>query len=350
MKHFSQQKKQFDDNDIVLKISSQVLYRHLPFTIEVSASTKWMSQNQIKPEDILCAGLRMRVLKSKTNEEVKDCESCSKGRKILEIGVTSNQKFLEGRISNGKQIFVFDKCRSNCSSSRNHLKDYLYFSMDLINGVQITSQPFCIRSRVMAKKGGKDGEVQNKVIVKKVDEKIVVVSVFETLLNTHVIDEIQYRLINEVEMYSSMISSQNEDDQVGEMRKKDQQLIANPLNTVNNVNNGNSNQMNELKMLLTTLPFPVGTSPTTKTPVRHSSTNETTMRNIQQSQQMTSTRKTNEDVSHLIRFEIQKCENISVLYIHIPITYYKHCLSKLNEYVNSLADDLKNTIVVSHSC
>ena len=105
-----QTQQQIDENDIVLKLSSQVLYRHLPFTIEVIASTKWMSQNQIKPEDILCAGLRMRVLKSRTNEEVKECQTCSKGRKILEIGVTSNQKILEGRIANGKQIFVFDKC------------------------------------------------------------------------------------------------------------------------------------------------------------------------------------------------------------------------------------------------
>ena len=57
----------------------------------------------------------------------------------------------------------------------------------------------------------------------------------------------------------------------------------------------------------------------------------------------------NNNINQIINFELQKFENISILYIHIKSTYYKHCLMSLNEYVHSLSDDLKNTIVISSS-
>ncbi|ELP90309.1 hypothetical protein EIN_505150 [Entamoeba invadens IP1] len=160
------------DSNAILKISSQTIFRHVPFTVEFSASPLWLSKNSIRPEDILYAGLRTKVLKVRTTDEVKECPSCSKGRKVIEIGVSSNQKFLEGKMINGRQIFTFDRCRSNCSSSRNHHKDQLYLSIEFSQNVSVSSQPFIIRSRVLLPKG-KD----EKQLIKKVDQKVIVVCV-----------------------------------------------------------------------------------------------------------------------------------------------------------------------------
>ena len=46
---------------------------------------------------------------------------------------------------------------------------------------------------------------------------------------------------------------------------------------------------------------------------------------------------------------MKKCESISILYIHVYGNYYQLCLSKLTEYINSLSDDLKNSIVIASS-
>ncbi|EDR24968.1 hypothetical protein EDI_275410 [Entamoeba dispar SAW760] len=182
----------FNENTAVLNMSSQTIFRHVPFSIEFSAPPLWLSQNSIRPEDILYAGLRMRVLKVRTTDEVKECTICSKGRKVIEVGVSSNQKFLEGKIVNGRQVFTFDKCRSNCSSSRNHHKDQLFLSLDLNNTLSISSQPFSIRSRVLTPKSKDRNE---KPISKKVDQKVLVVCVEGEQLN--LIEQIKNALFNE---------------------------------------------------------------------------------------------------------------------------------------------------------
>ena len=141
-----------NENEPELRLPSTVIYRHVSFTIEFIVSTQWLQKNRIRPEDILNAGLQMKLLKYRTGEEVKECTSCSKGRKVIEISVTNNQKFLEGKTVNDKRIFTFDKCRSTCSSSRNHLKDQLTLSITLSPDITIKTQPFSIRSRVLTQK------------------------------------------------------------------------------------------------------------------------------------------------------------------------------------------------------
>ena len=107
--------------------------------------------------------------------------------------------------------------------------------------------------------------------------------------------------------------------------------------------------MNDLKMLLTTRPFPIGTNPTTKTPIQTQSTQINQTIQVNQMNQINQVDQSQQVKRNMIEFEMKKCESISILYIHVYGNYYQLCLSKLTEYINSLSDDLKNSIVIASS-
>ena len=135
-----------------LTLSKSVLYRHVGFRVTFSASEQWLQENDIRPDEILYAGLRVRVLRATTLEDVRDCPRCSRGKPVIELGVEDNARFLAGRAENGRREFVFDRCRTNGTSSRNHLKDQLVLALDLTPTVTVLSPAFCMRARMVAQR------------------------------------------------------------------------------------------------------------------------------------------------------------------------------------------------------
>jgi hypothetical protein len=108
---------------------------------------------EIDDDVVLRAGLGAKVRKDSEapgGEDVRCSVCCCDDRIVVSVGVSSREAFGPhvAAGSAGERHYVFDQCKSMCSSSRNHLRSRLVLMVDGLPGiVPLVSPPFNLNSR-----------------------------------------------------------------------------------------------------------------------------------------------------------------------------------------------------------
>lgn len=108
-----------------------------------------MKRAKLTEDDIHKAGLNAKCFKdSAPDQELFSCPICSAKKKIIEVDISSKQVFGPKYTPYGTEIYTFDMCKSNCSSSRDHHKSHLLIVIDSLPGCgAISSMPFMVQAR-----------------------------------------------------------------------------------------------------------------------------------------------------------------------------------------------------------
>ncbi|KAH3757446.1 phosphatidylinositol N-acetylglucosaminyltransferase subunit gpi1 [Pelomyxa schiedti] len=85
---------------------------------------------------------------------------CSPHRKVITVGVSERAPFRSNVTSvvdsSPMEVFAFDDCKSNCSSSRDHLHTSLTLGVEILPGQILHSAPFVLQSRAVQSPASKN--------------------------------------------------------------------------------------------------------------------------------------------------------------------------------------------------
>ena len=128
-----------------IRLSTAKVFRYRPFSIILTMSSTWRESKGLSYEQVFRAVNALKCKKEGENEEFATCVQCS-GKNIIEIG-SSNGTNYEPTVSDDKtEMYIFDHCKTNCSSSRNHHKKKLQIVITL-GDEKIITVPFSIQAR-----------------------------------------------------------------------------------------------------------------------------------------------------------------------------------------------------------
>eukprot|EP01107_Rhizomastix_libera_P012686 TRINITY_DN3247_c0_g2_i3.p1 TRINITY_DN3247_c0_g2~~TRINITY_DN3247_c0_g2_i3.p1 ORF type:complete len:272 (+),score=69.55 TRINITY_DN3247_c0_g2_i3:293-1108(+) len=115
-------------------------------------SASWRKANGISVEDIYHHCCRAKCCAEGTVSPALECTQCS-ASSLVTVAVANPQTFASEPIGDDVERFTFDSCRSNCSSSRDHLKTKLVLVVDSLPGVgPLSTSPFVMQAREKTKK------------------------------------------------------------------------------------------------------------------------------------------------------------------------------------------------------
>lgn len=144
----------------LLELSTYKIFRHKKFSLKITVETAWRIKVGLSPDDILMAGLNAKVYKEGTSEEVVNCPVCCPDKKVISVGISANVPFASKPFGNTCEQFVFDECKSNCSSSRDHLHAALILVVQL-PGVLVKSNEFALQARAIQSRKKKSESPNN---------------------------------------------------------------------------------------------------------------------------------------------------------------------------------------------
>ena len=219
-----------------LALSTQIIYRYRTFTLTLTVSEEWRLMHRLRPEDLIKSVMSATCHKESTvenqlNEEVKSCKLCQSDRRIIEIDHCDQNQI--GPVTNSERIekYTFNKCKSFCSSSRNHHHSRLCLVIDGLPEGPYYSAPFVLQAR--EKRTGNKTENDDKeekemkeeenempivnedthidlnddVIVKEeIDEKEYVMTVILYIANMEMIKDIVTHYCNEIRKINGVIN------------------------------------------------------------------------------------------------------------------------------------------------
>ncbi|KAH3761807.1 hypothetical protein Pelo_6292 [Pelomyxa schiedti] len=132
-------------------LSTSKVFKFRVFQMYITIHPEWAKR--YTEDEIMRAGLSAKTRKE--DDPTVDLPSChcSAGKRVVEIGISSREIFGPTRTSEGFLKFTFDTCKTNCSSSRDHLKSRVILVIDELPHTQaLTSPPFIIYAREKQKK------------------------------------------------------------------------------------------------------------------------------------------------------------------------------------------------------
>ncbi|KAH3760638.1 class I SAM-dependent methyltransferase [Pelomyxa schiedti] len=135
-----------------ITLSTYKIFRHKKFQLVIKIAVPLMQQLLLSCDDILIAGLNAKCCRETSNEEIDSCQMCGPGRKLVTIGVSAQSPFQPEQTVVGDtamNVFVFDDCKSNCSSSRDHLHTSLSMVVELHPGTCLRTQSFVLQARAV---------------------------------------------------------------------------------------------------------------------------------------------------------------------------------------------------------
>eukprot|EP00727_Mastigamoeba_balamuthi_P006033 m51a1_g2049 hypothetical protein (454) ;mRNA; r:1387016-1388505 len=136
-----------------LTLSTTRVLRYRYFTMELHMPRWIVSSGRVSEFDAMRAGLGAKCRREEDlSRNITSC-FCSGGKRVIEIGISSKQSF--GPFpseDNQSLVFVFDHCKSNCSSSRDHHKSRLMIVVDDLPGfAPVYTCAFVVQAREKAK-------------------------------------------------------------------------------------------------------------------------------------------------------------------------------------------------------
>eukprot|EP00727_Mastigamoeba_balamuthi_P014042 m51a1_g9260 hypothetical protein (350) ;mRNA; f:63450-65171 len=131
-----------------LRVSTYKLFINTPFTVTVSMGSKWREMNHLCAEDVWSAGLHATShLEGVLSQAIGPCRKCTKNKSVVELAIAQGSEFQSTVGCTDR--FVFNSCRTHCSSSRLHLGARVILSISLpAVGVSIYSDPLELCSKV----------------------------------------------------------------------------------------------------------------------------------------------------------------------------------------------------------
>eukprot|EP00727_Mastigamoeba_balamuthi_P006707 m51a1_g2657 hypothetical protein (254) ;mRNA; r:637757-639151 len=105
-------------------VSTALIPRFTDFTLRVVCDARWMDEQRLGFEAIrsACASAAVRLAGQESGQSLEPCAKCCRTRpkKLITIDGPSLEEPRAG--GDGRErVFVFNRCKSNCNSSRLHL-------------------------------------------------------------------------------------------------------------------------------------------------------------------------------------------------------------------------------------
>ncbi|KAH3758525.1 hypothetical protein Pelo_9662 [Pelomyxa schiedti] len=146
-----------------ISLSTYKIFRHKKFQMMIKIAVPVMEQLLLSSDDVLVAGLNAKCYRENSNEEIESCLHCAPTRKLLTIGASSQSPFQPEKIICNNiptHVYVFNECKSNCSSSRDHLHTTLTLVVELQPGTSLRTPVFVLQARAVQSATGKRKERQ----------------------------------------------------------------------------------------------------------------------------------------------------------------------------------------------
>lgn len=128
------------------------LFKFQTFTLRVFIDKNYVVQHNLTDDDIVTSVVHAKLCrKLDPNSVVTCCRFCCPLKPVIEIRASSQSAIGPFSSKEGNLLeYVFDKCKTNCSSSRDHLHSELFFVIDSLPEIRVASLPFIIRARKKA--------------------------------------------------------------------------------------------------------------------------------------------------------------------------------------------------------
>ncbi|ELP86861.1 hypothetical protein EIN_044090 [Entamoeba invadens IP1] len=135
-----------------ISLSTQTIFRYRNFTMTLTMSEDWRRSHGILPEDVIKCALaatchKESVIETHQSDEVKLCKVCQSERRIIEIDHSDQSQIGPVTTADGLEKYTFNKCKSFCSSSRNHHHSRLCIVISGLPDGPFYSAPFVLQAR-----------------------------------------------------------------------------------------------------------------------------------------------------------------------------------------------------------
>ncbi|EKE38954.1 hypothetical protein ENUP19_0219G0027 [Entamoeba nuttalli] len=128
-----------------IRLSTAKVFRYRPFSLILTMSSTWRENKGLTYEQVFQAVAALKCKKEGEEEEFATCAQCS-GKQIIEIGSSSGTSYQPTVSDDKTEMYIFDHCKTNCSSSRDHHKKKLQIVITLADE-KIITVPFSIQAR-----------------------------------------------------------------------------------------------------------------------------------------------------------------------------------------------------------
>ena len=132
-----------------LTVSTQKIFKFRTFSVFLELNSAYVRKQRLTSEDILKAGLSAKCCKESTpGVDIFCCPVCSSKKRVIDLSVSNQQVFGPRKTDYGTEIYTFDTCKTNCSSSRDHHKSNICIVIDSLPGAgTIVSPPLVLQAR-----------------------------------------------------------------------------------------------------------------------------------------------------------------------------------------------------------
>ena len=132
-----------------LTVSTQKIFKFRTFSVFLELNSAYVRKQRLTPEDILKAGLSAKCCKENApGIDIFCCQVCNPKKRVIDLSVSNQQVFGPRKTDYGTEIYTFDTCKTNCSSSRDHHKSNICVVIDSLPGAgTIISPPLVLQAR-----------------------------------------------------------------------------------------------------------------------------------------------------------------------------------------------------------
>ncbi|ELP92683.1 hypothetical protein EIN_370350 [Entamoeba invadens IP1] len=136
-----------------IRLSTAKVFRYRPFSLILTMSSTWREKKGLSFEQVFQSVTALKCKKEGEEEEFATCSQCG-GKNIIEIGSSTGSSYQPTVSDDKTEMYIFDHCKTNCSSSRDHHKKKLQIVITL-NDEKVVTVPFSIQAREKKTSKGK---------------------------------------------------------------------------------------------------------------------------------------------------------------------------------------------------
>eukprot|EP01105_Mastigella_eilhardi_P027491 TRINITY_DN84_c0_g1_i1.p1 TRINITY_DN84_c0_g1~~TRINITY_DN84_c0_g1_i1.p1 ORF type:complete len:588 (-),score=142.98 TRINITY_DN84_c0_g1_i1:165-1928(-) len=125
-----------------LVLSSLKLYRYGRFWMRLTVKESWRKTAGLTVEEVTACGFQARVCRLGVPQEEAICRNCCPTRQVVSVVSAEPMQ----RLAQGLEQYTFI-LKSNCTSSRDHLKSQLVMEVRIGDSLCVVSPPFVLRAR-----------------------------------------------------------------------------------------------------------------------------------------------------------------------------------------------------------
>ncbi|KAL7711746.1 Programmed cell death protein 2 C-terminal domain-containing protein [Entamoeba marina] len=133
-------------------------------------SSTWRESKGLSYEQVFQAVTALKCRKEGETDEFNICPQCS-GKNIIEIGSTNRNSYHPTVSDDKTEMYVFDHCKTNCSSSRDHHRKKLQIVITL-DDQKVVTIPFSIQAREKKSSKPKNQNITPHTVQSLVNETI----------------------------------------------------------------------------------------------------------------------------------------------------------------------------------